>query len=134
MGPATAPIISVVIPTRNRPSLVVRAVKTALAQSLTQIEVIVIIDGFDVETSEALEAIKDVRLHAVSLPASVGGSDARNIGVSRSRGEFIAFLDDDDEWSPDKLTRQLKAARESNQPYPVVTCRLIARRPSGDEV
>jgi hypothetical protein len=51
-----------------------------------------------------------------------------------SRGEFIALLDDDDEWSPNKLARQFELARKSNALFPVVTCRLIARRPSGDEM
>ncbi len=50
------------------------------------------------------------------------------------RGEFVALLDDDDEWSPNKLARQLELARKSKESFPVVTCRLIARRPTGDEV
>jgi len=134
MSTSTPPIVSVVIPTRNRPSLVVRAVSTALAQSLTDIEVVVVVDGPDLETVAALAAIKDPRLHTAALPASVGGSEARNIGVKNARGKFIALLDDDDEWYPDKLSRQYDVATRSKLRFPVVTCRIIACRPEGDEV
>lgn len=134
MSTATPPLVSVVIPTRNRPSLVVRGVKSALAQTLTDIEVIVVVDGPDEKTVEALSAIKDSRLHTVALPASVGGSEARNIGVQKGRGKFIALLDDDDEWHPSKLSRQHNTAERSKLRFPVVTCRIIARRPEGDEV
>lgn len=128
------PIVSVVIPTRNRPSLVVRAVRSALAQTLTDIEVIVVVDGEDNVTQATLEAIEDNRLILVCLKSSVGGSEARNAGIRKSRGEFIALLDDDDEWSSDKLFKQAEAARRSRKQYPIVTCRLIARRSIGDEI
>jgi glycosyltransferase involved in cell wall biosynthesis len=134
MSTATPPIVSVVIPTRNRPELVVRAVQSALAQSLTDIEVIVVIDGPDAETALVLATLNDLRLHTVSLPESVGGSEARNIGARKSRGKFIALLDDDDEWYPDKLSRQLSVAKKSKLRFPVVTCRIVARRPAGDEI
>ena len=79
-------MVSVVIPTRNRPTLVVRAVKSALAQTLTDIEVIVVIDGQDPETFEALHAIVDLRVRVISLSESVGGSEARNVGVRAGSG------------------------------------------------
>jgi glycosyltransferase involved in cell wall biosynthesis len=128
------PVVSVIIPTRNRPAFVVRAVRTALAQTLTDIEVVVVIDGPDNKTAEAIAAISDPRVSTVSLLCPLGGSEARNIGIGRSRGEFIALLDDDDEWSPDKLSRQLELARKSPVRYPVVTCRLIARHTNIDEI
>lgn len=130
----TEPVVSVVIPTRNRPALLVRAVKSALLQTLAQIEVIVVIDGPDQATVEALSAIKDSRVSVISLPYSFGGSEARNIGIRKSHGEFIGLLDDDDEWSPNKLSLQLELARKSAARYPVVTCRLIARSPVTDEI
>jgi glycosyltransferase involved in cell wall biosynthesis len=126
--------VSVVIPTRNRSALVARAVRTALAQTLTAIEIVVVIDGPDAATVEALSAIQDCRVSTISLPSPVGGSEARNIGIRKSRGEFIGLLDDDDEWSHNKLERQLEIARKSTARFPVVTCRLIARRPIADEI
>ena len=128
------PVVSVVIPTRHRSNLVVRAIKSALAQTLHEIEVVVVIDGPDQSTADALDAIRDPRVIAVALQSPVGGAEARNAGVRESRGAYIAFLDDDDEWSPNKLERQLELARRSMQHFPVVTCRLIARRPMGDEI
>lgn len=129
-----APVVSVVIPTRGRPDLVVRAVKSALAQTLADLEVIVVIDGVDCTTQEALAAIGDSRLSIFCNASPLGGSEARNVGIRNSRGEFIALLDDDDEWAPDKLLRQLEVARKSEKKFPVITCRLIARRPLGDEI
>lgn len=128
------PVVSVVIPTRNRPSLVVRAIKSALAQTLTEIEVIVVIDGPDTATVKAVFAINDRRVSMVSLPHPAGGAEARNIGVAKSTGQFIGLLDDDDEWVADKLSRQLDVVRQSSARYPVVTCRLIARHSLKDEV
>jgi glycosyltransferase involved in cell wall biosynthesis len=127
------PVVSVVIPTRNRPALLVRAVKRALAQTLAEIEIVVVIDGPDDATADAVAAMGDHRVSMIALPRTVGGAEARNIGIRKSRGEFIALLDDDDEWCPDKLTRQIELARNSTARYPVVTCRLIARHPKVDE-
>lgn len=129
-----APQVSIVIPTRDRPDLVVRAVRSALAQTLAELEVIVVIDGLHRATESALAAIDDSRLTIICNEIPVGGSEARNVGIRKSRGQFIALLDDDDEWAPDKLSRQLAAARQSGKRFPVVTCRLIARRPEGDEM
>jgi glycosyltransferase involved in cell wall biosynthesis len=131
---STKPIVTVVIPTRGRPALMLRAVKSALAQTLYAIEVIVVVDGTDPDSTEALATLHDDRLSAVCLPTSVGGSEARNIGILAGRGEFVALLDDDDEWFPSKLSAQLAEARASKFRLPVVTSRLIARRPEGDEV
>jgi glycosyltransferase involved in cell wall biosynthesis len=128
------PTVSVVIPTRNRPNLVVRAVRSALDQVSCAVEVIVVVDGPDDVTVEALAATADSRVAVIALPRPVGGSEARNVGIRRSRGEFIALLDDDDEWSQHKLMRQLELARRSKAIFPVVTCRLIARRPICDEI
>ena len=131
--PDQTPSISVVIPTRNRPGLLLeRALPSALGQTYTNIEIIVVIDGPDPLTERALATVHDSRLRVLALPENVGGSDARNAGVRASRGEWIAFLDDDDEWLPEKLEWQLRAARASHYPWPVVACNWITRTPSGD--
>lgn len=125
-------IISVVIPTRNRPLLVVRAVQSALAQTFKDIEVIVIIDGSDEVTRVELAQINDSRLKVIELQNNVGGSGARNAGVTEAKGEWIAFLDDDDEWLPKKLELQIEAASRSHHEFPIITCRLVARTPKGE--
>jgi glycosyltransferase involved in cell wall biosynthesis len=101
--------VSVVIPTRNRPTIVIRAVKSALAQTYGNLEVVVVIDGPDRATEAALEALADPRVTVVPLLQGVGGSEARNIGARTAKGEWIALLDDDDEWLATKLERQFAA-------------------------
>jgi glycosyltransferase involved in cell wall biosynthesis len=126
------PLISVVIPTRKRPSLVHRAAKSALRQTLKEIEVIVVIDGPDTTTSQALLQVDDPRLNVRTLPQSLGCAGARNTGVSEAKSHWIAFLDDDDEWFPQKLEFQLKTAKQSHHLYPIISCRVISRSEGGD--
>jgi glycosyltransferase involved in cell wall biosynthesis len=126
------PVVSVIIPTRNRPQLVIRAAKSALQQTLDAIEVIVVIDGPDEETLKTLLQIEDPRLRVVMLPSHLGAGGARNAGVKEARSQWIAFLDDDDEWLPQKLEIQLQTAERSPHLYPIISCRFIARSESGD--
>src|ERR1700682_1925301 len=91
------PLISVVIPTRNRPALLVRAVSTVFAQTYERCEIIVVIDGHDPRSLEALISMKDPRLRYIELKKSEGGNRARNLGASMANGNWVAFLDDDDE-------------------------------------
>jgi glycosyltransferase involved in cell wall biosynthesis len=127
-------LVSAVIPTRNRPNLVVRAVRTALNQTHCDMEVVVVVDGPDAATTKALSGIGDPRLRIVNLPVSRGGSAARNAGVQAANGDWVAFLDDDDEWLPRKIELQLTAAGRSAHSIPVVLCRMIARTPLADYV
>ena len=126
------PIISTVIPTRNRPLLVERAVKSAIAQTFQEIEVIVIIDGSDAATRAVLTEIDDPRLKFIELPIPGGAAAARNAGVFEAAGEWIAFLDDDDEWLPEKIERQLEVAHKSHYVFPVVASRVFARSSKGE--
>lgn len=126
------PSVSVVIPTRNRPHLVCRAVESVLTQTFSAIETIVVIDGPDEETVKVLQQIADPRLRTVTLPNSLGGAGARNAGVDAARGMWIAFLDDDDEWLPEKIERQLDVAAQSVVALPIIACPVIARRPQGE--
>jgi glycosyltransferase involved in cell wall biosynthesis len=128
------PLVSVVIPTRNRPALVRRAVESALCQTYSHLEIIVIIDGPDHSTVQALSVLGDERLRVLELAESVGGGEARNAGVREATGEWIAFLDDDDEWLPEKIKRQTEAAVASQNEDLIVSCRYISRRGSEDSI
>ena len=134
MTAAPNPVISVVIPTRGRPQLVRRAVNSARAQTERNIEIIVVIDGPDPDTCAELAGIADSRLVSVPLEQSVGGAEARNIGARMARGRWIALLDDDDEWLPDKLAAQLQGAEAHSDGEPLVVCRYIVRRQGHTEV
>lgn len=127
-------LVSVVIPTRGRRELVVKAVRSALRQDFSSLEVIVVMDGEDAETRVKLESIEDARLRVIDLAVSVGGAEARNVGVRAARGCWIAFLDDDDEWLPHKLSRQIATVRQSHCAWPVVASRLIVRTPQYEVV
>ncbi len=122
-----APRVSVVIPTYQRPHLVPRAVRSALAQTLAEIEVIVVVDGGDAATIQALEKIGDPRLRVIVPPHRLGNAGARNLGIEHARSRWIAFLDDDDLWMPRKIERQLEVAEQSMHEHPIVACRLIGR-------
>lgn len=128
------PLVSVVIPTRNRPDLVQRAVQSALAQTYPHLEVLVVIDGPDEKTASLLASMAEQRVRVISLKESVGGSEARNTGVREADGEWIAFLDDDDAWMPRKIELQLACATQSCSSYPVIACRIIGRTPGRDYV
>ena len=120
-------LVSVVIPTRRRPQWIVCAVESVLKQSYTFLQVIVVVDGSDPETMNALQYCKDARLEVIALEENTGGSEARNIGVRAAQGEWIAFLDDDDWWMAEKLERQMQLAANSRVRYPIVSSRLLAR-------
>ena len=120
------PFVSVVIPTSNRPLLLLRAVRSALEQTLQPIEVIVVIDGADSATRDALEQLGDRRLVVLATEARVGGSEARNIGARSARSQWVALLDDDDEWLPGKVQAQLSGAT-SGQGYDLVVNSHIHR-------
>jgi glycosyltransferase involved in cell wall biosynthesis len=104
--------VSVVIPTRGRVDLLSCAVGTALGQSV-DLEVVVVDDASADGTSVWLASHKDPRLRVVRHTTRRGVSAARNSGIRAARGTWVAFLDDDDAWAPDKLESQLSAARAS---------------------
>lgn len=131
---APAPNVSVIIPTYLRPDLVCRAVRSALEQTLTSLEVLVVVDGGDQETVRALATCSDPRLRVVLPGRRLGNADARNAGVLEAGADWVAFLDDDDVWLPRKLERQWETARQSQARFPIVSCRLIARSERGDFV
>lgn len=124
--------VSVVIPSLNRPKIAVKAVNSVLAQTLKSIEVIVVVDGPDAATIEELQKIDDPRLKIESLPVNVGCADSRNAGVEIASGKWIAFLDDDDEWLPQKLEVQLAAAQKSPSPLPIIASRYLIKAPEGE--
>ncbi|WP_250008838.1 glycosyltransferase family 2 protein [Actinoplanes sp. M2I2] len=126
--------VSVVIPTCNRPELATRAVRSALAQTHRDLEVIVVIDGPDEETVRALKEIDDDRLRAIVLPERGKAPNARNQGVKAAEGRFVALLDDDDEWMPDKIETQLALAATATRSSPIVATRMISRTPRADTV
>ena len=103
------PRVSVVVPVRNGADFVVDAVASALGQEAVDVEVVVVENGSTDDTATRVASIGDPRVRLLRQePAGV--SRARNLGIRESRGDWVAFLDADDLWRTDKLTRQLAAA------------------------
>ena len=103
--------VSVIIPTYNQPELLQLAVRSVLSQTYAPFEVLIVDDGSTHETEDVARGFgKDV----VYVKRNNGGTAAaRNEGVRLSRGEYIAFLDHDDLWTPDKLERQMPLFEEA---------------------
>lgn len=111
------PEVTVVIPTSNRCSLLRLALRGALAQEKVDLEVIVVDDGSQDRTSALLAELNDPRVHVVRHEVRLGLPQARNAGIEQARGNWIAFLDDDDVWSPRKLRAQLDVAARTGASF-----------------
>src|SRR6266566_844385 len=101
-------LITVIIPTYRRAALVPNAIHSAQRQTYRNIEILVVDDGSPDDTTDVVQNIHDVRLRYIRHDVNRGLPAARNTGIRGAAGDYIAFLDDDDEWREDKLERQLK--------------------------
>ncbi len=103
------PLVSIIIPTFNRRKMLDEAIKSVMTQTIANWELIVVDDASIDETGRVVEywMENDQRVCYEKNNVSIGGSGARNIGIRKAKGEFIAFLDDDDMWLPTKLEKQL---------------------------
>ncbi len=117
-----SPLVSVIIPTHNRANLAHRAIESVLAQTYSNLECIVVDDASTDRTEDTIRAIKDDRLVYVRHKENKHASAARNTGISRYRGDLVAFLDDDDEWLPTKLERQVTLLQSLSEKYGMVYC------------
>jgi cellulose synthase/poly-beta-1,6-N-acetylglucosamine synthase-like glycosyltransferase len=98
--------VDVIIPTYNRASLLRNVITSVLNQSFTDFTIIVVDDGSSNNNKAVLESFQDKRIKYVRNEVNMGEGRARNIGVSNSTADYVAFLDDDDEWLPEKLKMQ----------------------------
>lgn len=107
------PKISVIIPTYNRKELLPRAIVSVFNQTFRDFEIIVVDDASSDGTMDVLRRFHDARLHYIRQKENRGHAAAVNKGIKASKGEFIAQLDDDDEYLPEKLQRQLEVLEAS---------------------
>lgn len=125
-------VVSVIIPTYRRALDVRRAAESALAQTWFKMEVIVVSDGPDSATRDALDGL-DERLQLIELEQNAGPAAARNAGVAASRGEWLTFLDDDDLMLPGKVEAEMQLA-DPRHPKRMVSCRTIYRREAREDI
>src|SRR5215470_6001035 len=118
-------LVSVVIPTLDRPKLLLRAIDSVLRQTHHEIELIVVVDRPDPGTISAVRSRDDPRLQLLVTPHPLTAAGARNAGADHATGEWVAFLDDDDEWLPNKLERQIAFASGRAPSLVSCLCRIV---------
>jgi glycosyltransferase involved in cell wall biosynthesis len=102
------PLVTVVIPTYNRAGVLYYALHSVLNQTMQDFEVYVVDDAGTDSTPQLIEYFDDPRIHYIRFDTNQKAAAARNAGMERARGKYIAFLDSDDEWLPAKLERQVE--------------------------
>ena len=117
---AAAPIVSVIIPTYNRASMLKYAIQSVLNQSYPHYEIIIVDDGSTDNTPSTVRLFKDERISFIKHEVVRGASAARNTALQICRGKYIAFIDDDDQWKPDKLKKQITAFQKASPEVGVV--------------
>ena len=117
-------LLSVIIPTHNRAEMLQKAVQSVLAQEYSNLEIIIIADNCQDNTAEVVQNFQDKRIQLIQTQENVGGGQARNLGMDRAKGEYIAFLDDDDEWLENKLQKQIEVL-EQHPEVALVTCNSL---------
>ena len=122
------PLVSIIVPTFGRPELLETAIRSVISQTYDRWELLVIDDNGEgrsagAETQLLLDRyLDDGRIRYLRHEANLGGSQARNTGISAANGEYIAFLDDDDEWLPHKLELQCGRLRRLEPDHGAVYC------------
>jgi glycosyltransferase involved in cell wall biosynthesis len=106
---AVSNTVSVIIPSYNRGATIAAAIESALSQTLSPLEIIVVDDQSSDGTAQLVAGLPDQRIRLIVQPINAGGGAARNAGILAAKGEWLAFLDSDDLWQPSKLEVQLAA-------------------------
>lgn len=135
------PLVSVIVPTYARPTLLQNALKSVNAQTYSLLEIVVVDDNgrgtpLQLETQRTADSMsfrEGIVLSYVVREKNGGGAMARNSGIEAARGAYVAFLDDDDEWMPEKLEKQV-AAMEGHEEVGLSYAHCKAELGDGSEV
>lgn len=129
-----SPRVSIVIPTFNRGTYLRRALMSVLRQTYEDFEVIVVDDHSSDDTPQRVREIEDSRVKFLRHTSNRGASAARNTGVRAATGHFIAFLDSDDEWLPEKLDRQVRCFEQADSRVGLVYTGAVVVGPKGERL
>lgn len=110
------PLVSCIIPSYKRNDMITRAIDSVLAQTYSNIEVLIVDDNeknseYSIRLKEIIDSYNKPNVRLLTQPCHINGAAARNFGVKHAEGEYIAFLDDDDEWLPTKIEKQIDYIR-----------------------
>lgn len=108
--------VSIIMPTYNRASIIEKAIKSVVDQTFSDYELIVIDDGSTDGTCDTVKRFSDSRIRCISYSENRGGSYARNRGIEEACGNYIAFLDSDNEWDNDYLEKRLALLHDESRP------------------
>ncbi|RLM34463.1 MULTISPECIES: glycosyltransferase family A protein [unclassified Haloarcula] len=116
------PLVSVVLPTYDRPENLRNAVQSVQEQTYSHIELVVVDDHSPTPAADTLSPLSfdELTVEIIRHEENRGANEARNTGIRESTGEYIAFLDDDDDWAPSKIEKQVAAFREAGPEVGVV--------------
>lgn len=115
------PKVSVIIPSYNRAHLLSRALKSVLNQTFQDFELIVVDDASTDGTGQLTSTFGDERIRYIRHDTNKGSNASRNTGLRHARGEYVAFLDSDDEWLPEKLEKQMQVFKRGSEKLGLVS-------------
>lgn len=123
-------LVSVIIPTYKRSTLLTRAIKSVVNQTYKNIEILVVDDNepgdeYSVAVKELIVKLRYPQVRLITQPKHINGAEARNAGIREARGEYICFLDDDDLYLPQKIERQLEVLSKKDETVGGVSCLKI---------
>ncbi len=132
------PTVSAIINAKSRPVEVIHAIHSVLAQTFRLIEILVVVDGPEPATERALidfqSSFTSAPFRILVNPVNVGLAEARNVGVRATTGDYVAFLDDDDEWVPEKIEQQLVVADSLAGHHHFIACRLLEKTEKAEKI
>lgn len=128
---ANLPLITVVIPTCNRERILPISLESVLRQTYDNLQIIVIDDDSKDNTEAVVEGYQQPNIQYVRHDSNRGGAAARNTGIDLAKGEYIAFIDSDDAWVPDKLARQYAHIQSYPSPKNVVSYTQVFHSAAG---
>jgi glycosyltransferase involved in cell wall biosynthesis len=121
------PSVSIILPTYNRSNLLDRSIKSVLDQTCKDFELIIVDDCSCDSTEKLVSSFNDERINYIRHKENKGVAAARNTGLQFAKGTFIAFQDDDDEWLPDKLEKQVKCFENTPEAGIIYTATMVVK-------